>query len=215
MPQNISKTKKKKQIQANSNKNLLYYPEARLFALFLLIIVLLLPFDVKNSLKTESDVIIQITEEGTNEVNNYPNVVDKKDEILAEAEIFYPNFHSNTSLETRSIFDIRQDNQLRLTHLQNICSDTSSDPNLFYPIPKSNEEISLRRYFLSNTTDEFRLIQENAHRYLLCEIPKAGTTNWKKIVLQGQYPEIYGQKSLKDIIRPHSQLYGENGSVFV
>ena len=134
----------------------------------------------------------------------------------SDIEYFYPRPIRNY---TQNLLKI-QDNLYRV---ENFCKDSiatgakdiDQDPNSqkvtnsahYFQNMDKQQELLLRLYN-SNMTDELRLISETTNNYLLCEIPKAGTTNWKKIILKANLPDIYGQKKLKDIIRPHAQLYG-------
>lgn len=79
--------------------------------------------------------------------------------------------------------------------------------------PSRQTEHDLMQIILSrNLSDSFlKLMEENRNQYLLCDVPKVGTTNFKKIVLKGEYPDRFGHIPMADIIRPHSQLYGEGG----
>ena len=55
-----------------------------------------------------------------------------------------------------------------------------------------------------------RLVVDEKHKILYCELPKVGCTNWKRTLLQLLHPETYGKMNVEDIGSPHGKT-GEDG----
>ncbi|CBY37372.1 unnamed protein product [Oikopleura dioica] len=55
-----------------------------------------------------------------------------------------------------------------------------------------------------------RLVVDEKHQILYCELPKVGCTNWKRTMLQLIHPDTFGQMKVEDIKSPHGKK-GEDG----
>ena len=121
--------------------------------------------------------------------------------------IFDSGSGDNILLETIDLnyedIDFKEEYKERLENKERVCQIMEDEGLYNDTLLEEIDSETLAEHHL-------RLVVDEKHQILYCELPKVGCTNWKRTMLQLIHPDTYGKMKVEDIKSPHGKK-GEDG----